>query len=224
PPVSEQLGVVGRKNHRGPVHDLGQPADLIQAGAKEVSGMSGGRLERHVSVINVLDARTAGDAVVFDAGKAANLGAWQVAFEVVEVQIESDVAVEIAIARIAAITLLPAPDLSGRIEVATERGDAVGGEERGEDTVARPRPGEQNAVRIGDEPTNVGFLQSGFDPRGVGTFGQPDPARTTAKAALIVVARGEDLRADGGRMIGEQGKQRVGGGAGDDFQLPSFLK
>ena len=37
-----------------------------------------------------------------------------------------------------------------------------------------------------------------------------------------MIARGENLRADGGRMIGQQRQQCVRGGGGDDFN-PAFV-
>src|SRR5439155_4262977 len=135
-----------------------------------------------------------------------------------------DVAVEIAIARIARVTFVPAPDLFGGIEVATERGDAVWGEDRGEHAVTWTGPGVEHAVRVRDKPTNVRLLQNEFHAGGVSAFGQPDAARIATKAGAVVVARRENLGADRRRMIGQQRQQRVRGGAGDDFQSAAFLE
>ena len=58
----------------------------------------------------------------------------QVRLDVIEIQVEADVAVKIAVARVARVAFLAAPDLLGGIEVAAEGGDAVGGEDGGEKT------------------------------------------------------------------------------------------
>ena len=79
-------------------------------------------------------------------------------FHIVEIQIEPDVAVKIAIARVAGVTLVLAPDLPRGIEVAPEGGDAVWREDRCERAVARTRLGVQDAVRVEDEPADVRLL------------------------------------------------------------------
>jgi hypothetical protein len=61
-------------------------------------------------------------------------------------------------------------------------------------------------------------------PLGVGAFRQPDAARVAPEAAAVMVARREDLRADGRRMAGHQRQQTVRGGGGDDFQQAFVLK
>src|SRR6059036_4333183 len=108
--------------------------------------------------------------MVLDAGEAADLGRGQVRPEVIEVKVEADVAVEIAIARVARITLVPAPDLFGGIEVAAEGGDAVGGEDRGEHAVSWTGTGMEHAVGVGDKPSNVRLLQNKFHAGGVRAF------------------------------------------------------
>jgi hypothetical protein len=81
--------------------------------------------------------RIAGDGVIFEAGKPAMMGGRQIGSDVIKVQVESNVTVEIAVARVAGIALLPAPDLAGCFQIAPKRGDAVWGEDGGEDAVAR---------------------------------------------------------------------------------------
>ena len=80
----------------------------------------------------------------------------------------------------------------------------------------------QNAVRVEDEPADVRLpAKISSTPVHIGAFRQPDAARVAPEATAVMVARGEDLRADGRRMIGQQRQQRVRGGAGDDFQRPA---
>src|ERR1035437_4972234 len=95
-------------------------------------------------------------------------------FDVVEIEVKADVAVEIAVTHIAGITFMFAPDLAGGIVVAPERGDAVGRVNRREGAKTRTRFGVQNSVRVEDEPADVRLLQKFFDARCVGTFRQPD--------------------------------------------------
>ena len=73
----------------------------------------------------------------------------------------------------------------------------------------------------------------GRDPKGIwlpecasveGAFRQPDALRIAPKAFLVIVPRHQDLGAQGGGIIRQQGQQRVGGGAGGDFQKALFLK
>ena len=148
----------------------------------------------------------------------------QTGFDVIEIEVETDVAVKISVARVAGITAFAAPDLRGGMAVAPERGDAVRREDGREDAVARTRSRVQNAVRVHDEPADVRLLQNGVHALDVGAFRQPDAARVAAEPLVVVVARGEDLRAERRRMFGEQRQQRVRGGAGDDFQNAGVLE
>ena len=66
-------------------------------------------------------------------------GDGQMRLDVIEIEVEADVAVKIAVARVAGITFVLAPDLPRGIEVAAERGDAVGREDRREHAVTRAR-------------------------------------------------------------------------------------
>src|SRR6059036_639983 len=120
PPMSEQLGVVGRQDERRTVHDGGKAVDLFHARAEEVAGVLGGDLKRRAAIINFLGTGAAGDAVILDAGEAAMFGRRHVGPDVVEVEVKAYVSIEIAIARIARIPFVFAPDLPGRVEVATE--------------------------------------------------------------------------------------------------------
>src|SRR6266704_3714577 len=145
-------------------------------------------------------------------------------FHIVKIEIETNVAVELAVTRVARIASLPAPDLSGRIGVATERGEAGRRDERSKNSEPRLRTRVQNSMGVNNEPADVGLLQNRFHPLRVSAFRQPDTARVPAEATPVMVAGHKDLGANGRRMIGQQRQQRVRGGAGDNFQPAQVLK
>jgi hypothetical protein len=120
--------------------------DLLHARPEEMTGVFGGHLERGVSMVRQLLGGVAGDAMVFDAGKAALSGIGQMRPHVVEIQVEADVAVEIAVIDVAGVAFVFAPDLSRGIEVAAESGDAIGREERRKDAVAWTRFGMEDGI------------------------------------------------------------------------------
>ena len=199
--MAEQFGVVGRDDERRAIHDFAELARLLATGGEEVGGVRFHGCEREGAVIDFLVRRGTGDATILEAGEAPQVRAGQVGADVVEVEVEAHVAVEVAIARVAGIALVAAPDLACGFEVAGEGGDAIRREHGGEDAVARPRSGVQQPVRVHDEPADVRLLEHSFDALEVGAFRQPDAARVAAEAAPVVVARGEDLCADGGRVV-----------------------
>ena len=79
-------------------------------------------------------------------------------------------------------------------------------------------------MRVENEPADVRFLQKFFYPVHIGAFGQPDAGRVAPKATAVVVAGGQNLRANGRRMIRQQRQQRVRGGGCDDFDPALVLK
>ena len=218
PPVPEQLGVIRRNDDRRTIQKRREPAGLARCVRRENAARVRWRRRARGRAGKSASRPFAGDAVIFDAGEPAVVRRGQMRLDVIEIEVEADVAVEIAVARVAGITFVLAPDLPRGIEVAPERGDAVGREDRRERAVARTRLGVQNAVRVENEPADVRLLQKLLDAAGVGAFRQPDAARIAPETAAVMVARGEDLRADGRRMVGHQRQQSVRGGGGDDFQ------
>src|SRR5437016_1626522 len=121
-----------------------------------MGGMLAGGLDGGMAIIDLLGLRTARDAIVFDSGEATLLGRGQAGFHIRQIEIEADVAVEIAVARIAGVAFVTAPDLAGGVPVAAKGGNAFGGENGGENGVARLRAGVENAVGVSNEPTEVG--------------------------------------------------------------------
>src|SRR5205814_7301765 len=81
-----------------------------------------------------------------------------------------------------------------------------------------------HTVLVRDEPADVRLLHNIFHTGGVSAFGQPDAARVATETTAVMIARRQNLRADGRWMVGEQRDQRVRGGAGDDFEPAAVLK
>src|SRR5207247_11478576 len=181
-------GVVGGHDHGGEIQDAGEALHLLDAGGKEMAGVFVGRLTRGDAIVNFLRAGAGGDTVVFDAGETADVRRRQIRADVIKVQIETDVAVEIPVARVAGITLVPAPNLFGGIQVAAKSSDAVRREDRRKHAEARTRVGVQHAVRVRDEPADVRLLHNIFHTGGVSAFGQPDAARIATETTAVMIA------------------------------------
>ena len=71
-------------------------------------------------VVGLLVVGAAGDLVILDAEVSADAGLVQVRPEVVVVEVEADVAVEVAVVVIAGVAFDGAPDLLGRLGVAAK--------------------------------------------------------------------------------------------------------
>ena len=122
----------------------------------------------------------------------------QVRLEVVVIEIEADVAVELAVDVIAGIAFDGAPDLLGRFGVAAHAGDAaLGAHDRGVDAVLGPRLGEQDAVRIDEEVADAAVAEDFIDARRVAALGQPDALAGVCRNAART--RGSRSRSGRGR-------------------------
>ena len=222
--MPEQFRVIRRDDERRAIQKSGEPLDLRDTLVEKMLRVFACGLEREVALVNFLLSRAAGDAEILHAGEPAILRRRQMRLDIIEIQVEADVAVEITVTRVAGIAFVLAPDLPRGIKVAPERCDAVWRENRRERAVARARARIQNAVRVEDEPADVRLLQKNFDAGNVGAFRQPDSARVAPEATAIMVARRQNLRADGRWMIREQRQQSVRRAGGDDFQRAFVLK
>src|ERR1017187_3344086 len=138
--------------------------------------------DARLAIIDRFVGRAAGDAIVLDASEAALARRGQVRLQVVQIEVEADVAVEVAVTRVARVAGVPAPNLAGGIRVAAKGGDAVGREDRGKRPVAWAWSRVQKAVRVGDEPAEVGLLQHILQALHIGAFRQPDAPRLAGKA------------------------------------------
>ena len=121
--------------------------------------MSGVRV-RHFfgrrAIVKFLLVAATGDAVIFDADKFAHAARDKI--DIFERKIESDVAIEIPIGRIARITFLRAPNLTARFAIARENGRPGRGKIRRVNRAARTRFAEHHAVRVENGPADVRFL------------------------------------------------------------------
>ena len=145
----------------------------------------------------------------------------QVRLEILVIEIEADVAVEFAIVVIAGIALDGAPDLLGRFGVAGQaRRRRCSGHRIGRiDAVARPRLGEENAVRVGEEIANAAFAQQLIDARRVAALRQPDALRPSAEMPLELAAADLDLGPTRVLVVDHQRQKAVRRAAGDQFEL-----
>src|SRR5207249_12042077 len=175
------------------IHDSGEALDLLDARAEEMAGVFVGRPPRSDAIVNFLRVRAGADTVVLDAGETADVRRRQIRSDVIKVQIETDVAVEIAVARVAGITLVPAPNLFGGIQVAAESSDAVRREDRRKHAEARTRVGVQHAVRVRDEPADVRLLHNIFHTAGVTAIGKLDAARVGTDTTAVMIARRQNV-------------------------------
>src|SRR6185436_1959932 len=98
----------------------------------------------------------------------------QTRFQVIVIQVKSDIAVEISVAAVSRITFVLAPNLLGRIQVPAKSRDTIGSEDGRKDAGAGTRTSLQNSVRVHDKPADIRLLQNTLDPLGVSAFRQPD--------------------------------------------------
>src|SRR6266496_2197046 len=99
-----------------------------------------GHIQSSRSVIDFLLFLGTSDAMVLYSGEGSAAASRHVGFDIVQIHIEPNVSIKIAILEIAGIALLFAPDLAGRFQVAAKGGNAVLGKNRGEHAIARTRP------------------------------------------------------------------------------------
>src|SRR5688572_9147106 len=144
---------------RRTIHDPGKLLHLLDTDLHEVPGVFSGGLQRSGTVVHFFVEVVAGDGVIFDAGETANAARGKVGADIVVIEIETDIAVKIAVAPSAGVTFVLAPDLPRGFEITPKGGDAVFAEHRSEDAVARSRPRVEQAVSVDDKPADAGFLE-----------------------------------------------------------------
>src|SRR5947209_5657496 len=120
----------------------------------------------------------------------------QVRLQVLVVEVEADVAVEVAVDVVAGVAFDRAPDLLGRFGVARQHGHAAAGTlDRGVDAVLRPRLREHDAVRVGEEVADAGVTEYLIYAWRVAALRQPDPFGPLAEMTLELAAADLHLRA-----------------------------
>src|SRR5947209_5739216 len=134
------------------LQNIRQFFNLLHSGGEEMAGMSVCRFEGGLALINFFGAGLARDAVVFDSGEGALLRRRQVWTQIIEIEIESDVAIEIAVARIARVAPFPAPDLPCGIRIASKRSQPARRNDRRKNGRAGARMRVKDAVSIENEP------------------------------------------------------------------------
>ncbi len=147
-----------------------------------------------------------------------------VRLDVVERQIEADVAVEVAVVRVARVALLGAPDLLAALDVATERRDPRPAVDGGVHAVERTRVREEDAVGVDEEEANALFAHQLVDARHVSAFAEPHPLRSPAEEALVDAGRRVDLRPERRPVAIQQREERVRCRARDDLEAAGVLQ
>ena len=197
PPMAEQFRIVRGENYGSAILGrLRSFMNLFEAAIQEMASVFGRSMKRDVAVVSVFF-RRAGDPIIFNAGEAALRRSRQKRLYIIKVEVKRNVAVKIAVIRIARVTLIAAPDLPGGIVIAPENGDAIWSVDRGKGAVSRARPRVKEPVSIRDEPANVCLLEHIFHVGHIGAFRQPDAAWVTAETGLVVIASNENLGTDG---------------------------
>ena len=93
-------------------------AGLFDPLVQKVLSVFGGGAQGGRTVVNGFLLFRASDGMILDAGEASLAGAGHVGLNVIIVQIESDIAVKVAIAIVARITFGFAPDLARGFQIA----------------------------------------------------------------------------------------------------------
>src|SRR5262249_12760376 len=106
PPMAEELSVVGCDDDRGFIQDRLKPCDLAVASLEKRGRVLSRGIECGAAIIDLLSRTAAGDAVVLDAGKSAVVAGGQMGFEVIQIKVEPNVTIEIAIAWVAWIAAM----------------------------------------------------------------------------------------------------------------------
>ena len=228
PPVAVELGVVGADHdrHRAALcESFPQVFDLLGAVEEEVARMQLGAGAGRGRIVRLLCAQLdlAGDAEVLHAGVLPVAGRLDVRLDVLVIEVPADVAVELAVDRIARIAVLRTPHLHRTLRIAGERGHAGGRVDRRVHAAARTRHRVGERVRVDEEEADVLGRQVLVDPRRVPAFGQPDAARIAAEVHPVVRAGHLDLRADGLGMD-HQRQKAVGRATGDDLEGAGVLE
>src|SRR5207302_6894105 len=120
-----------------------------------------------------------------DAEMRADTAGVQVRLQVIVIEIETDVAVEIAIEVIARVAFNGAPDLLGGFRIASQDGNiAPGAKNRGVDAEFGPRLRVEHCMGVAEKVANAGAAQQFIDALDVAALGEPDSLRPFAEMTL----------------------------------------
>src|SRR5262249_6679088 len=146
-------------------HRSREVLDLHRAIPNEVPRVLPDALLRDARDVRLLVHALAGDSVVLDARHQAIAVADDLAVEVLLRQVEADVAVEVAIVRVARIAFFTRPDLPRRLLIAREERDAAVRQNRRVLAERRLRPRARHAVRVQNREANAGLRERRVDLR-----------------------------------------------------------
>src|SRR5258708_11786843 len=104
----------------------------------------------------------------------------QARLDIFEIQIVTNIAIEVAITRVARISLLPAPNLARGLGVSAKCHQSGRSDDRRVSPLLRARIGQLQPVRFHDEPLNSCFAQHIFDDPCVRALRQPETGGTMA--------------------------------------------
>src|SRR5690349_17631317 len=113
PPMAEQLGVERRDDQGWLAQNACDLLDLRDPLTQEMGRMSVRYLECRLTIVDFLCPGLAGDLMIFDSGETALFRRRQMGPEIIEIEIESDITIEVTVARVAGIAAVPTPDLPG---------------------------------------------------------------------------------------------------------------
>jgi hypothetical protein len=165
-----------------------------------------------------------GDRVVLDTSVRPVAVRVDVRADVIGGQVESDVAVEVAVVSVAGVALARAPDLLRRLGVPREGRHARAAMDGRIAAVDGGAVDQHDAVGIDEEVPDRRLPQQLVDARHVTALREPHAARATPEVPLVQVGRYVNLGAQGRPVAIEKWKERVGGSGGDDLHPTRLLE
>src|SRR5206468_11587073 len=128
-------------------------------------------LPRPLRLVGLLVVCLAGDAVVLEPGVNALPGRRKVGADVVPIEIEADVAVEIAVPRVPRVALVRAPDLLRAVRISSEGRYPRRAGDRRVDAIDGARLRVADPVAVDEEVADAGSRELFVEPGLVRAFG-----------------------------------------------------
>ena len=135
--MSKQFRVKWTQHQWVDIGGFDEMLDLLGPADHEITGVKVCGTFSPTGDIDLLVRSPAGDPVILDAGEFPRAVGMQEWSEINEIQIVTDIPVEVPLGRVAGITVLRAPDLFARFPVPSESGWARRRESGGEDRISR---------------------------------------------------------------------------------------
>jgi predicted aconitase with swiveling domain len=120
--VAVQFGIIGAEDDGFCPHYAAEMFDLFFAIEHKVGGMFGGSLAGKVRAVRLFMGSASGDAVVLQARELPHAIGLDVGADVVVIEVETAVAVEVAVFAIPWVTLFCTPDLFAGFDIAPKGG------------------------------------------------------------------------------------------------------